>query len=191
MRIVPIVEGHGDYEAVPVLLRRIVVAVGADVGRPIRHPKSKLVREDGLRRAVRLAAINSRRGDGILVLFDADEDCPASLGQQVRQWAASECADRRVAVVLAKREFEAWFLASAPSLVAAGKLPVGTHAPVDAEAVADPKGWLSDAMGRRYSETIDQPAFAAMFDLQAARGCPSFDKLAREVLSMVQPDGTG
>lgn len=89
--------------------------------------------------------------------------------------------------VLANREFEAWFLAATRSLVASGKLPVGVDEPREPESVADPKGWLSTAIGGRYSETIDQPSFAAMFDLAEARCCGSFDKLVREFDAMVQP----
>jgi len=33
----------------------------------------------------------------------------------------------------------------------------------------------------KYSETVDQPAFSAVFDLQLARKAPSFDKFYREV----------
>jgi hypothetical protein len=182
MKIVPIVEGHGEVEAVPVLLRRLAAEAGTfvDVGRPIRHPKGKLVKEAELRRAVAFAAKQTRVGDGILVLIDADADCPAEFGPRLRNWAMAERGDRRIAVVLASREFEAWFLAATRSLVANGKLPDGIAAPAEPEKVGDPKGWLSTAMGRRYSETIDQPAFAAKFDLSAARRCASFDKLVRE-----------
>jgi len=49
----------------------------------------------------------------------------------------------------------------------------------------DPKGWLLSAMGRRYSETIDRPGFAASFDVLAARNCESFDKLVRDVERLV------
>lgn len=103
------------------------------------------------------------------------------------RWATSERADRRIAVVLAQREFEAWFVAASRSLAAAGKLPADTLAPPEPQSIADAKGWLTNAMGRRYSATLDQPAFAAKFDLDAARSCPSFDKLAREVTAMLRP----
>jgi Domain of unknown function (DUF4276) len=189
MKIVPIVEGHGEVEAVPVLLRRLAEANGTfvEVARPIRQPKGRLVKEAELRRAVALAAKQTRAGDGILVLLDADTDCPAAFGPRLLAWARAERADRRIAVVLANREFEAWFLAATTSLVAQGKLPAGTNAPEEPEAITDPKGWLSEAMGRRYSEIIDQPAFAARFDAVAARRCASFDKLVREFDAMVRP----
>lgn len=188
MKIVPIVEGHGDCEAVPVLLRRLVVAAGhhAEIVRPIRIPKSKLLKEAELRRAIQMAAKHAGAGDAILVLLDADADCPATLGPQLRAWARDERKDRRITVVLAQREFEAWFLAATTSLIDARKLPEGTTPPASPESISDAKGWLSSAMGRRYSETIDQPAFAAICDLAAAATCASFAKLQRAVLTMLR-----
>lgn len=186
-RIVPIVEGHGEVEAVPVLLRRLAADLGTwlDVARPIRIPKGKLVKEGELRRAVQLAGRLSAPGDAILVLLDADEDFPAQLASELRVWASSERGDRRISVVFAKREFEAWFLAAAESLVARKRLATGVTPPADPEAVSDAKGWLSRAMGRHYSETLDQPALAAEFDLVAAGRCPSFAKLRRDFVDLV------
>jgi predicted GTPase len=51
-------------------------------------------------------------------------------------------------------------------------------APDDPESIRGAKEWLTRHMerGRSYSETLDQPSFAARFDLQAARALPSFSK---------------
>jgi len=183
MNIVPIVEGHGDVEAVPVLLRRLAAATGrlANIMRPIRQPRSRLVKPDGLERAVELAALKGGADGAILVVLDADDDCAAQLGPRMLAWAMAARADRAIAVVLAVREFEAWFLAAADSLRVAGKLPAATTPPSDPEAIRDAKGWLSRCLARRYDEPVDQPAFAALFDLTAARRCASFDKLVRDV----------
>ncbi len=192
MKIVSIVEGHGDCAAVPVLLRRLCAEAGAvvEIPRPIRIPKSKLVKADELRRAMQLAAKHADAGDAILILVDADDDCPARLGPQLLACASRERPDRRVAVVLAQREFEAWFAAAARSLVAAGKLIATTTAPDEPESVADAKGWLARAIGSSYSETVDQPAFAALFDLdEAASRCASFVKLRKEVRAFLTPTG--
>ena len=190
MKVVPIVEGHGEQEAVPILLRRLVTTCGGSgtISRPIRIPKGKLVKEPELRRAIQLAARQSTTGDAILVLIDADGDCPANLGPTLLAWARSERGDRRIAVVVATREFEAWFVAAAESLVAAGKLAPGTKAPPDPERLTDPKGWLARAMGHHYAETIDQPAFAALFDLDAAMHCASFAKLRRDFSRLLAED---
>jgi hypothetical protein len=194
MNVVCIVEGHGEVEALPVVVRRVAQELGVFVRVPqaIRQPKSKLLRDDDLRRAVQLAAKRAGPSDAILVLLDADDDCPAALAPRMLATVRAERPDRRIAIVLATREFEAWFLAAADSLVGANGLLPGTKPPAEPERVRDAKGWMSQAMGSRYSEVLDQPRFAARFDMGAARSaCSSFDKLWRELASLLQGRGGG
>lgn len=55
MRIIAIVEGHGEAAAVPILIRRIVGAllpgVVPDVPRPIRVKRQRVLKEGDLDRA--------------------------------------------------------------------------------------------------------------------------------------------
>lgn len=191
MRIACIVEGHGEVEAVPVLLRRIATAlrpgVDLNVAHPIRVPKSRLVRPDELERAVELAARGTTSRDGILVLVDADDACPAELGPSLLARARLARADRRIAVVIAKREFESWFVAAARSIAGRRGLTCDLDPPPDPEGVTDAKGWLrarSEA-NVSYRETVDQAALVAVFDLAAARTTDSFDKLWRELETLL------
>ena len=116
--VVPIVEGHGDAAAVPVLLRRLVGAAMAweeiHIDQPIRCSRGKLVKEVELRKRVRLARLRKDCG-AVLVVFDSDDDCPVELAAQVREWAVAAVGPA-CEVVLAQREYEAWFLATAESL---------------------------------------------------------------------------
>jgi hypothetical protein len=91
---------------------------------------------------------------GVLVLIDADDDCPAHLGPALLARAREARSDVPVSVVLANREFEAWFLAAAPSL--AGNCGLG-H--------------------------VDPPGHARVpVDIKMARAASaSFDKFCREV----------
>ena len=60
MNIQPIVEGHGEVTAVPVLLRRLrdeAKAFAIDVNKPIRRRRSQLVEEAQLRRSIQLARL--------------------------------------------------------------------------------------------------------------------------------------
>ena len=62
MNIQPIVEGDGEVAALPVLLRRLIQIANAyplGVNRPIRRPRTELVREDGVRKAVLLARLQT------------------------------------------------------------------------------------------------------------------------------------
>lgn len=184
MKLCLVVEGYGEVDAGPVLLRRLFAHCGAwvDVLRPIRIAKGKLVQEQELARVIEFAAKRVGPEDAILVLLDGDESCPAELGTRLLAWAKAARADRRIAVVVAKTEFEAWLIAGAKALVDAGRLgPRAADVPVDPEAIRDAKGWLSQHMEGRYSPTLHQAAFSALIDIAAVRSCRSFDKLVREV----------
>lgn len=104
--------------------------------------------------------------------------------------ALSVRPDRRVSVVLANREFEAWFLASVPSLSGRFGFPADMKAPDDPEAVRDAKGWLTSHRpgGHPYKETVDQAALTSAFDISQARErSPSFDKFCRELQELLSP----
>ena len=118
MSIQPIVEGFGEVQAAPVLLRRLRDVAGAfavEVSSPIRKKRHELVHEDLLRRAVRLALLRADCG-AVLILFDSDDDCPAELAPKLLRWAEQEAGPVPCAVIMATREYEAWFLASIESL---------------------------------------------------------------------------
>lgn len=59
--------------------------------------------------------------------------------------------------------------------------------PPDPEAIRGAKEWLGDRMlhGQNYSESSDQPALTAIFDLTAARKSDSFDKCYRKVVRLL------
>lgn len=183
MNIACIVEGHGECEAVPLLLRRLAAWRERQVAvkPPIRLPRGRIVRHEELVRAIRLAAKLVAPRGAILILLDADDDCPAELGPRLQAWAQAERADLHISAVLPNREFEAWFLAGAASLAGRRGLPADLQSPIGPESVRDAKGWLAARMGRPYSSRLDQCALAALLDLETARiGSASFDKLVRE-----------
>jgi len=137
-----------------------------------------------LERAVELAGRGLRSFGVVLILVDSDDDCPKELAPALLERARQVARDRwRVSVILAKSEFETWFIAAAESIAGHAGLPAGLRPPADPESIRDAKGWLQKAMppGRRYSETIDQLSLARTMDLSAARRAPSFDKMCREV----------
>lgn len=185
-----VVTGHGEVTALPVLLRRIAGEVAPSIAiecpRPVRVPEGRIGKPAELERAARLASRRLVRPGGVIVLLDADDDsaCPASRGPELLSVAQKATGGAAVSVVLAKREFESWFLAAAESLRGVRGLRVDLAAPFDPEGVRGAKEWLSDRKtdGFRYRETSDQAALAAQFDLATARRrSPSFAKLCRDV----------
>jgi hypothetical protein len=189
--LVCVVEGQGDEQSLPVLIRRIAwnrdPPVYVEVFISKRVGRDKLVNVGGIESAVEQAARDGGRDAAILVLLDADDDCPATLGPALLDRARKARPDRQVSVVLAKREYEAWFLAAAVSLRGRRGLPDDLTPPYDLEGIRDAKGWLGGKMphGRKYSETADQPALTELFDLTEARQAGSFDKCYREISRLI------
>ncbi len=186
-----VVEGHGEVRALPELVRRVAreldPALQLRIPHPIRKPKTKLIQPDEFHSAIELAARNLRGPGGILVLLDADEDCPADLGPRLQRMAAKARGDVPSAVVLAKVEYEAWFLAAAESLRGRRGLQEDLEAPPDPEAIRGAKEWLTTHMREgAYSETVDQAPLTALMDLEQARRSPSFDKCYREIGRLVR-----
>ena len=131
---------------------------------------------------LKLAAAKCGDAGWILILFDADDDCPAQKGAAVLARAQAIISFRRVAVVLANREYEAWFIAAADSLN--GCRGFQSHvkdALIDPEIPRNAKGWVRQRMAAGYGETTDQAALSARFDLELAhQRSRSFRKLCSE-----------
>jgi Domain of unknown function (DUF4276) len=193
--IASVVEGHGEVTGLPKLLYRIAHQFSVwdlRVPTPFRDPRGSLVAAGGIERAVDAQARRVDAAGGVLVLLDADDDCPANLGPSLLARARSARPDKLVSVVLPKREFEAWYLAAASSLGGRCGLPDNLVAPEDPEAIRDAKGWLSRQRtdGLKYSPTADQATLGSAFDLEQARkAAPSFDKFCREVEILLGVDG--
>lgn len=185
--VASIVEGDGEVAALPILLRRLSQWRSAtdyvDVLTPIRVYKDRFLnRPDEFSRHLKLAAAKCGEAGWILILFDADDDCPAQKGASVLAQARAVIPHRRIAVVLANREYEAWFIAAAESLNGYRDFKYrDTDASIEAEKPRNAKGWMRDRMPAGYGETTDQPAFTARFDLESAyQRSRSFRKLCSE-----------
>jgi hypothetical protein len=188
--IVPIVEGHAEQESVAVLVRRGLERLGAlhvQVSRPFRLPKSRMERQGELPRAIQLASADRPGAQALLVLCDADDDCPVTLARLLRDHAKG-ATDKPVCVVVAERELEAWFLGAKRSLRGVRGIRSDAESHAAPQSVRGAKERLSSNMaaGRRYLEVDDQPALAAKVDFEEARqACSSFDKFLRDVEELI------
>lgn len=185
--VAPIVEGHGEETAVPILLRRLNEAIEPRqwlrVNPPIRVKAQAFFKMDhDFRRFVSLAAGKAAQEQGgVLILMDCEDDCPATLGPKLLAAAKGVRGDVPYLVVLARREFETWFIAAAPSLQGVCGLPVDLTTPEYFEDIRDAKGWLGRQMPNGYKETEHQQRLAARFDLRQARSARSFDRLIQRL----------
>jgi len=130
-RLVCVVEGHGEVKAIPNLVSRILRYLSADNWLvdedPIRQPRSRLVGTGlpGMRgRANRsglesvLAMVRARRASGVIILVDADDDCPAEWGPEARAIVTAQFPGT---AVMAVREYENWLLLSRVGVAARKK----------------------------------------------------------------------
>ncbi len=184
--IQPIVEGHGELTAVPELLRRLMTELGIfDIGvrRPIRQTRGELLSEERFRRAIRLACLQPGVR-AILVIFDLDDDCARDIVPRLRKWGEQEAPRLPLIVSLARREYEAWFLAAVESHRGKRRIRNDAGYPGNPEAIRDAKGAVSRFMPPNlpYAETADQVALTAQLHLgQAYRRASSFRKLVKEL----------
>ena len=191
MTIRLVVEGKGEHGAGPALVRRLAEAGGVyDVTFPPAQsaPLSDLVRAEGLAKRLELSL---RLGaDAVLVIFDADERCPRE------HWLGLEACVRGfrapTGLVVAMREYEAWFLASLGDLRGRCGIREDAEDFPEPENPRDAKGRVSAAMvaGRSYTPTTDQERLTHGIDLaKAHRRCRSFRKLTAEFGDLLEAVG--
>jgi hypothetical protein len=195
LAIVPIVEGHAEVESIPALMWRVLNERGIyqiQVAKPVRVKRYQVVKAGQLEKAIELA--RSRRNCGaIVVLLDADDDCPKDLADSLLSRAQNVAAALPISVVLPKFEFEAWFLGSIESLHGiCGITDVASPPLGGAETKRGAKEWLSQQMHERsYLETADQLILTRHFSFEAAhRQCRSFRKFMKDfeaILNQITP----
>jgi hypothetical protein len=199
--IVPIVEGHGEVAAVPILLQRWLRFRryhNVDVAGPVRAAGQGAIKvahdrggDLGIESYLETALL--RRPDAILILLDADEECPKTLASDLLARARTMVpADYPVGVVVANREYEAWFLAAFAlanfrrSLMDRGFRPERQSLPrgLAIEAVANCKDRIAGLIGLgKYEERVHQPILTRILPFTPAmtRRSRSYRKLLEEL----------
>ena len=186
-RLALIVEGHGEVTALPELVRRIARAleppVYPQIIPPIRRPKHALIHTPRiLETTIELAVRNVSEMGGIMVLLDSDKDCSVELASTLHRRAAIVRHDVPISVVIARHEFEAWFIAASASLVREGVIIEGEHPSNNPDEISNTKAWIRNRMSTgTYRETLDQVRLASVIDLQEARLSRSFRKFHKEI----------
>jgi len=197
MMVYPIVEGHGEVESVRILLQRIwIEELGGEhieVLQPFRLPRGKMVKDFDLQRAINFGALKLQTNlmdeshPLILLMLDADEDCPRELGPSLEVKMKTMRSDVDCACIVANVEYETWFVAASRSL-SEYLVDLNEEQAVRAEQDHRRKKWIADRMkSGSYSESIDQPRFTAKMSLKEARcNSHSFNKLCSKLVRRLE-----
>jgi len=184
----PIIEGHGEQEALRVLITTILAATQSDVYplivTPYRVPWGTLVNvAGGLERYAAMGVRDGGPNTRLIVVLDADDRCPAELGPQLLQRIIARFPNNPASVSVTDREYESWFIASSESIAQHDGSQSIFQVPADIEEIRGAKQWLArNVLGRSYKETVDQASFSSAMDVSLARQrSQSFDRFCREV----------
>lgn len=187
-KLASIVEGPGDVAALPVILKKIIAGQPQyrqwQILKPIMTQGcGNMLQRNGIERFILLAQKEPGCG-AILVVIDGDainkisseEDCSPALAYWLARRIRSISPAVPVAVVVARWEFEAWFLASLETIAGSKKgglsgLPATARYSGAVEECRSPKDWLNQRLPHqhRYLETRDQARLANLLDPELAQ----------------------
>ena len=175
-----ILEGAGDAQAVPHLIRKTLWHHGVFGLDPASHPITKtsvpkLARDGELERRIRYAAM--REGDSVLLALDTDDDCPFDVAkiyaERVRRLIPAP--EKKIGIVFFNCEFETLFLYCLAQIAAANPgygWKLGDFDPAaDFERIRGAKETITGNMAanRAYKETRDQVRFIEALDFELLR----------------------
>lgn len=190
-RLLPIVEGHGEIPAVPILIRNILAAQGIHDVQPLpawRHGEYPSVTKnfDNLF----LVAIKEKAPILWVMDFDSkDYTCPVQEAQCLLTRAATLRPGWPLKIAFLVREYETLFLIDE---MATRKvfpdIPAKTPFPANPENIRGAKEWLSKARpssGMAYKETVHQAKITALLNLDLLRArSADFAHLERVVIEL-------
>jgi hypothetical protein len=218
-RLVLFVEGEGDRDAVPILVKKLLTDMNGwphlflDPDPFVVGNAADVTKDDG-KEWLRVLNIARRRPNlgAILLLQDGDlarirgeSFCAARFGARLALWARAMGAGERfsLATVFVCQEYESWLLACLGRLAGLSLpdgrpgIPEGAVAPADnpEDSPRDAKGWLDDLIESGYKPTRDQALFTSLMvdhlDTVRQRGLRSFRRLENALAQLVNGVGSG
>lgn len=156
-----IVEGDGELTALPNLINRLLQKgfqrydIVPDYPKNA-HTKNNLIKNGGIEDFIGYCVKD--KANAILILLDSDKECPIDIASHLHDRIFKLNLHIPVAIVCAKCEYEAWFLANLDALIQNGLLKSdASYDTTKIEEKRDVKGWLSANMpSGKYKEVTDQ-----------------------------------
>lgn len=190
-RLLPIVEGHGEIPAVPILIRNILAAQGIHDVQLLpawRHGEYPSVAKKFDN--IFLAAI--KENAPILWVMDFDSkvhDCPVKEAQNLLVRAEALRPGWPIKIAFLSKEYETLFLIDETATRKVfPDIPTKTPFPENPENIRGAKEWLSKARpspGSAYKETVHQAKITAHLNLDLLRAHSSdFAHLERAVVEL-------
>ena len=188
--IISLVEGQGDQKAVPSLINKVLSDLSVwdwYPGRPFRVGSLGKLRKE--LEWYLSTAVGMNNCAALLILLDSDDSCPKKEALMLAEEIRPLNLPVPVAIVFARREYEAWFLASLPSLASHHGLPANIVYSGDVEEKRDAKGWLKAQMkpNQEYTPTSHQKIFTSLIDLELAyENSRSFQRLYHAIEQLLE-----
>ena len=182
------VEGHGEIEAVPKLLYKILGADLLKVLKPHRIPRDKFINDQNERKTLfnvaRKRVCGASKKGGVLILIDAEEECCKDFLHGDKMAIIRGDINKMLAgiptfFVMAEKGYESWLAAGM-----GGKNP------------GNPGKWLADnsdksGLNGTYNKIPDQAKLTSSenFDIDLASEVnSSFRRFCKRVLSLPQQE---
>ncbi|KXB29191.1 hypothetical protein AT959_18570 [Dechloromonas denitrificans] len=190
-RLLPIVEGHGEIPAVPILIRNILATRGIHDVQPLsawRHGEYPSVAKKF--DSIFLAAIKENAPILWVMDFDSkDHDCPVKEEQNLLARAESLRPGWPIKIAFLVKEYETLFLIDETATRKVfPDIPAKTSFPENPENIRGAKEWLSKARpssGSAYKETVHQAKITAHLNFELLRARSSdFAHLERAVVEL-------
>lgn len=194
-RLLPIVEGHGEERAVPLLIRRILEAQGIyDIELLSAQRKGEYPSVARNFDNIFLAATLVKAP--ILWVMDFDSknyDCPIKEAQKLLARADALRPGWPLKIAFLVKEYETLFLIDeAATRKAFPDIPAKTSFPQEPEKVRGAKEWLSKARpaaGHAYKPMVDQAKITAHLNLDLLRNrSADFAHLERAIVELAHSE---
>jgi hypothetical protein len=195
--IQPLVEGRGEEAAIPNLIRRIASdaeSYGAKVAQGHFHPRGKMRKLEELKDFIKVAK-RQRGCAAILVIFDADDECPGDINDDLLEAARLEALPHVLAMVYPVRMIESWLLASPSALreyFDLTEIQLADLHTLDPDSVRNPKAMLQRLTPApdTYVSSVDMAGICSLLDIgEALSRSRSFKKFYQETISLLESIG--